>query len=100
MLFIDTWHVYGHLRRELAAHHAKVRRFIAMHDTEVDGERGEALRNGQNITEAVAASGYSVEDVSTGLKRAIEEFLADHPEWCIDSVYVNNNGLTILRRIA
>jgi cephalosporin hydroxylase len=105
MLFIDTWHVYGHLRRELAAHHAKVRRYIAMHDTEIDGEHGETLRCGetlrwdQKIMEAVAASGYSVEDVSTGLKRAIQEFLAEHPEWCIDSVYVNNNGLTVLRRI-
>lgn len=26
LLFIDTWHVYGHLKRELAAHQARVRR--------------------------------------------------------------------------
>lgn len=99
MLFIDTWHVYGHLRRELAAHHAKVRRFIAMHDTTVDGERGETLRCGQDISGAMAASGYSAVDVTTGLSRAIKEFLAEHPEWIVDSIYVNNNGLTILRRV-
>jgi hypothetical protein len=23
MLFIDTWHIYGHLRRELENHHKK-----------------------------------------------------------------------------
>src|SRR5665647_1715751 len=23
LLFIDTWHIYGHLKRELAAHHSK-----------------------------------------------------------------------------
>jgi len=99
MLFIDTWHVYGHLRRELAAHHTKVRRYIAMHDTTVDSERGETLRCGQDIASAMAASGYSAVDVTTGLSRAIDEFLAEHPEWVVDSVYVNNNGLTILRRV-
>jgi hypothetical protein len=100
MLFIDTWHVYGHLRRELAAHQAKVRRYIAMHDTTVDGERGESRRCGHNLVEMAASSGYSVEDVGNGLGRAIKEFLADHPEWAIDSVYINNNGLTVLRRVA
>lgn len=100
MLFIDTWHVYGHLRRELAAHHTKVRRYIAMHDTTVDKENGESLRMHHNIAEVSAAAGYSIEDVTNGLGRAVSEFLADHPEWVIDIVYNNNNGLTILRRVA
>lgn len=33
LLFIDTWHVYGHLKRELAKHHASTRKYIILHDT-------------------------------------------------------------------
>lgn len=43
-LFIDTWHVYAHLRRELAHHHWFVRRYIILHDTEVDARLGETVR--------------------------------------------------------
>jgi hypothetical protein len=99
LLFIDTWHVYGHLRRELAAHCAKVRRYIAMHDTTVDAEQGESIRGREDLNAVMARSGYSYVDVSTGLRPAITEFLATHPEWAIDAVYENNNGLTILRRV-
>lgn len=99
MLFIDTWHIYGHLRRELTAHCTKVRRFIAMHDTTVDAELGESIRGREDLHAAMARSGYSLTDVSTGLRPAITEFLATHPEWVIDAVYENNNGLTILRRV-
>ena len=38
LLFIDTFHVYGQLKRELARFEGQVRRYIAMHDTEVDAE--------------------------------------------------------------
>lgn len=44
MLFIDTFHVYGQLRRELARHHGSVSRYIVLHDTEVDKDPGEAVR--------------------------------------------------------
>ena len=60
LLFIDTYHVYDQLRRELERHAGKVRRFIAMHDTTTFGERGEA-------------------EGSRGLWPAVEEFLATHP---------------------
>lgn len=100
LLFIDTWHVYGHLKRELEAHHAKVRRYIAMHDTTIDGVRGESLRCCQDVQALMAQSGYSFADITTGLQPAIDEFLAAHPEWVVDAVYPNNNGLTVLRRVA
>src|SRR5207244_1668383 len=42
LLFIDTWHVYDQLRKELALHAGKVRRYIVLHDTTTFGEYGEA----------------------------------------------------------
>jgi hypothetical protein len=102
MLFIDTWHVYGHLKRELAAHHAHVRKYIAMHDTTVDAIVGETIRcyGVAAVPHQAAQAGYTISEVATGLQPAIDEFLADHPEWVIDRVDTNNNGLTVLKRIS
>lgn len=105
MLFIDTLHVYEHLRRELEAHHGKVDKYIVMHDTEVDGYEGEAIRNSKYDAEnwsptAIARkTGYSVDGVSKGLKPAVNEFLALHPEWELHERFANNNGLTVLKRL-
>lgn len=101
LLFIDTWHIYGHLKRELEAHRTKVKKFIIMHDTEVDGIRGECLRFNMSLLEmhqAAQKCGYPVEELQKGLQPAIDEFLEAHPEWIVDKVYTNNSGLTILKR--
>ena len=44
LLFIDSWHIYGHLKRELENNHNKVRHYIIMHDTTVDEIYGESIR--------------------------------------------------------
>lgn len=102
LLFIDTLHVYGHLKRELALHAPNVNKFIVMHDTFIDGpaNTSEAIRNQWNIPKMSEELGYSIEDLSTGLQPAIDEFIALHPnEWIVKRVYENNNGLTILERV-
>lgn len=98
LLFIDTWHVYGHLKRELANNHHKIRKYIIMHDTTVDEKYGESIRCNMNIMEQHQRSGYPVEEIVKGLWPAITEFLQDHPEWTIKERFYNNNGLTILER--
>ena len=78
MLFIDTFHIDSQLKTELERHHGKVNKYIALHDTtsfENTGEDG---------------------DKTVGLWKAVEEFLAAHPEWSILERYRNNNGFTIL----
>jgi hypothetical protein len=100
LLFIDTWHVYGQLKRELAHWHASVRSYIIMHDTTVDGLLGETMRNGSNPEWQSRDSGIPVHEITKGLWPAIEEFLSDHPEWVLHARYKNCNGLTILKRIA
>lgn len=99
MMFIDTWHVYAHLKRELEFHHPKVRKYIVLHDTEVDKIIGESIREGLDIDKQCRDYGYPRHEIMMGLSFAVEEFLEKHPEWKLNKHYPNNNGLTILERI-
>lgn len=98
LLFIDTWHVYGQLKRELAYWHSSVRKYIIMHDTTVDEWQGESIRCQMNVQQQSIESGIPVEEITKGLRPAIEEFLKERPEWNIENRFTNNNGLTILSR--
>jgi hypothetical protein len=99
MIFIDTWHIYGQLKRELAKMHSYAKKYIVMHDTEVDMIYGESIRMRHDIDLMVKNSGYSYEEVTTGLGLAINEFLATHPEWKIKRHFQHQNGLTVLERV-
>lgn len=100
LLFIDTWHVYGHLKRELAYWHSYAKKFIILHDTTVDEVHGETIRMRLNAVEQSATTGIPIDEITKGLWPAVTEFLAAHPEWVIDLRLTNNNGLTILKRQA
>ena len=100
LLFIDTWHVYGHLKRELAYWHSSVKKYIILHDTTVDEWLGETIRCGLNAHKQSIQHGIPVDEITKGLWPAIEEFLKEHPEWKLEKRFTNNNGLTILTRIA
>lgn len=98
LLFIDTWHVYGHLKRELNRWHSVVNKYIILHDTEIDGIRGETLRVGWDPMAQSNKSGIPVDEICKGLQPAIDEFLKEHTEWKLHSRYTNNNGLSVLSR--
>lgn len=98
MMFIDTWHVYAHLKRELAHHHERVKKYIVMHDTETDKIKGESIRMGSSIKWESEKFGYPEEEIGKGLQYAIDEFLETHPDWKVKAHYENNNGLTILEK--
>lgn len=78
MLHIDTLHTFAQLHLELFWHADLVKKFIAMHDTTIFGEKGE--------------------DGEPGLNLAIKDFLTDNPEWSEIHRSEANNGLTILAR--
>jgi hypothetical protein len=78
-LFIDTWHKYHQLKKELELHGNKAKKYIGFHDTTLFETRDE---DGGNI----------------GLWKAISEFLEENPHWVIHERFHNNNGLTILKR--
>jgi hypothetical protein len=98
-LFIDTWHIYGQLKRELEYWHSSVKKYIIMHDTTVDADKGESVRMSCDIHSQSVESGFPVDEITKGLWPAIEEFVASHSEWKIERRFTNNNGLTILARV-
>lgn len=99
LTFIDTWHIYGQLKRELAKFAPITNKYIIMHDTTVDEWHGETIRCGWDANKQSAESGFTVEEINKGLWYAIQEFLDSNPEWVLHERFVNNNGLTILRRV-
>lgn len=99
LLFIDSWHVYAHLIRELNNSCDKVAKYILMHDTTVDEWDGESIRCGWDVASQSKKTGYPKEEIAKGLWPAIEDFLKAHSEWKIKERFTNNNGLTILERV-
>jgi hypothetical protein len=100
LLFIDTWHVYGHLKRELEQLSPLVRRYIMVHDTTVDEVVGESVRCRMNIKEQARESGYPEEEIRRGVGPAIAEFIDRHgDEWALEARFTHCNGLTIFKRV-
>lgn len=79
ILFIDTLHTAAQLRAELARHADGVRRFIALHDTDSFGYRGE-------------------DGSEPGLVSVIEEFVGERGAWGVEWHDPDCNGLTVLQR--
>lgn len=76
LLFVDASHEYRNVAQELT-HHAKVRRWIIMHDTALDW----------------------VPHGGPGVRRARDEFLAAWAHvWEVEREDQNCNGLTVIRR--
>ena len=96
LLFIDTWHVYAQLKRELTKHRNKVNKYIIMHDTTVDAIKGESIRCAMDINYQAYKTGYGKDEIARGLWPAIEEFLENDKDYIIDKHFTNCNGLTIL----
>ena len=98
LTFIDTWHVYGQLKREVDTFSKHTNKYIIMHDTTVDAVFGETIRCKWNAQEQSKLTGFPVEEINKGLWPAIEEFLANNSDWVLLKRYTNNNGLTVLRK--
>ena len=101
LTFIDTWHVYGQLKRELSHFAPITKKYIIMHDTAVDEWYGETMRNihKYDVKQQCRDTGFPEEEILKGLWPAIQEFLTIHPEWVLHARWTNNNGLTILKRL-
>jgi hypothetical protein len=95
LTFIDTWHIYGQLKRELDKFSKVTNKYIIMHDTTIDGEHSECVRSRY----VPFSNDYSNYELVTGLWKAIEEFLDNNPNWKLRERFINNCGLTVLERI-
>jgi len=100
MLFIDTWHVAGQLKRELqeyAANRPNLK-YIAIHGTTTYGTVSQSVLLGWDVATQAAEQGMKVEEVEKGLKPAIEEFVGMNVEWVVEREVEEGNGLTVLAR--
>jgi len=97
--FIDTWHVYGQLKRELDKFSTVTNKYIIMHDTTVDEIYGETIRCGGDAVRQSQQTGFPVDEIQKGLWPAVTEFLKNNKEWRLKERFTNNNGLTILERV-
>lgn len=96
--FIDTWHVYGQLIRELNKFSQITNKYIIMHDTTIDEFYGETIRCKWDATIQSNESGFPIEEINKGLWPAIIDFLENNQDWYIKERFTNNNGLTILAK--
>lgn len=92
LLFIDTLHTYNQLVAELRIHEGNVSKYIILHDTTTFGRVDEQIY--QHASELVKGQSAT----KTGLRTAMEDFLAENTNWSILEDLTNNNGLTILKR--
>jgi hypothetical protein len=99
LFFIDTWHVYGHMKRELDRWNSYVTKYIIMHDTTLDEWNGETIRCRLNAAKQSIEHNMPLSEINRGIWPAIHEFLHAHPEWKIRERFTNNNGLTVLERV-
>ncbi len=99
LVFIDTWHVYGQLKRELARFAPIATKYIILHGTSVDAEIGETIRMGWDAEKQSKETGIPIEEINLGVWSAVTEFLKSNSNFILEERYLNNNGLTILKRI-
>lgn len=98
--FIDTWHVYGQIKRELEKFAPITKKYIIMHDTVVDAVHGESVRIHMDIKKQSEETGFPIEEITRGIIPAIDEFLEMNKGiWQMKDHYMNNNGLMILERV-
>ena len=96
LLFIDTFHVYKQLKKELELHGNKAKKYIIFHDTTTYGFNDEIAGYEQdNILNEKIFIGL---ENKSGLLPAIKEFLDQNTHWSIENVFTNCNGLLILKR--
>jgi len=98
LTFIDTWHVYGQLKRELSLFKDATKKYIILHDTTVDEIYGESIRLGHDIIGKSKETGIPFEEICKGIWPAVTDFLKENPEWVLKERFTNNNGLTVLQR--
>jgi hypothetical protein len=95
LLFIDTLHTYQQLISELRIHSIKVSKYIILHDTVTYARIDEKIYN--HASEIIKNS----KSEKRGLMTAVEDFLDSDigSNWIIDKHFINNNGLTILKKM-
>lgn len=99
LVFIDSYHCFGQLSRELKMYAPHATKYIIMHDSSIDEWHSEVIRDGWDPIKMSKETGFSLTETLVGLWPAILEFLEENKNWRIKERFKNNNGLTVLERI-
>ena len=100
LTFIDTWHVYAQLKRELDKFSKITNKYIILHDTTIDGIFGETIRNSWDPLLQSSQTNFPIHEITRGIWPAVTEFLDNNTNWILLEKFNNNNGLTILKKIS
>jgi len=92
LLFIDTWHDFLQLKKELNRHHKQVKKYIILHDTTTFGFKDENIYENYDETRDET-------NLPKGLYSAVDEFLSQNRDWVLWEKKPNNNGLTVLKKV-
>lgn len=94
LLLIDTLHRYYQLFNELNLHAKNINKYILLHDTVTFANSDEGIYD--HASDIIKNKSSNKQ----GLIPAIDDFLKTNEgkNWTIHEVYINNNGLTILKR--
>ncbi len=93
LLFLDTWHCYDQLKRELELHASKVNKYIIFHDVISYGVKGEGYPSlDTNHPQRNNFNG------DKGIKPAIIEFLQANIDWKVEYQTKECNGLLIISK--
>lgn len=95
LLFIDTYHTYNQLTKELNKHSSKVKKYIVLHDTVTYGTEDEKPYDNGVVSDQLTG----LQSATQGLWMALEDFLEANTDWMVKEHYENNNGLTVLERV-
>ena len=74
LTFIDTWHVYGQLKRELDKFSKITNKYIIMHDTTVDELLGESIRCNMDAKKQSEESEYQLVKYIKDYGRQLKNF--------------------------
>ncbi len=98
LTFIDTWHVYAQLIRELNKFSKITNKYMILHDTTVYGIKGETIRKNMDALAQSKMTGFPINEIKKGLQFAVNDFIKNNSDWYVKEVFTNNNGLTILAK--
>ena len=74
-------------------HSKNVNKYIILHDTTLFGINDEFIYD--HASDVVK----NMKSNKSGLKSAVSDFIYENQNWKIDTIYENNNGLTVLKKI-
>lgn len=97
VVFIDSCNVESYAKTALEEYHARAKRLIVLFTT-APRSAEQTMRAVANVLHVSRLSGFTVQEIMKGLGTAVDDFVAEHPEWIVKDPLGALQGLVILER--